>query len=212
MQTTRTDLKSFGKAAGKSRWARGFATVAVALAMATTPALAQHSGGGHGGGGGHVGGAAHGAVHAGVGGFHGGYGFRGGYGYRGGWCCGWGWGPGFAGFGFFYDPWLAWPYVGLAAWELADYDAMTEDEIRAQQNAMVQATTAPVNAPIVWNQGNASGEVTPIRDGHTADGRNCREFQQHVTISGQSQQAYGTACQQADGSWQIVGQGNSPTP
>jgi hypothetical protein len=33
--------------------------------------------------------------------------------------------------------------------------------------------------------------------------QNCREFQQTVTIGGQAQQAFGTTCQQADGTWKV---------
>lgn len=38
----------------------------------------------------------------------------------------------------------------------------------------------------------------------TAQGDTCREFTQTVVIGGKEQQAYGTACRQADGSWKIV--------
>lgn len=34
--------------------------------------------------------------------------------------------------------------------------------------------------------------------------QNCREFQQTISVGGQVQQAYGMACQQADGTWQLV--------
>lgn len=33
----------------------------------------------------------------------------------------------------------------------------------------------------------------------------CREFQQTIVVGGKPQQAYGTACRQPDGSWQIIG-------
>jgi surface antigen len=33
----------------------------------------------------------------------------------------------------------------------------------------------------------------------------CREFQQTIIVGGKPQQAYGTACRQPDGAWQIVG-------
>ncbi len=35
-------------------------------------------------------------------------------------------------------------------------------------------------------------------------GNECREFQQTITIAGQTHKAYGTACRQADGTWKIV--------
>jgi surface antigen len=48
-----------------------------------------------------------------------------------------------------------------------------------------------------------SGAVTPTRTYQAASGQYCREYRQTVVIDGQSQQAYGTACRQPDGSWQI---------
>ncbi|MBI1262688.1 MAG: glycine zipper 2TM domain-containing protein [Rhizobiales bacterium] len=47
------------------------------------------------------------------------------------------------------------------------------------------------------------GTVTPERTYNRGD-ETCREYQQTVTIDGRSQRAYGTACRQPDGSWQIV--------
>jgi surface antigen len=49
-----------------------------------------------------------------------------------------------------------------------------------------------------------SGSVTPTRTYEAANGQYCREFQQTVTVGGQTEQAYGTACRQPDGSWKIV--------
>ncbi len=79
------------------------------------------------------------------------------------------------------------------------------DRMRAQQ-AQAQATAVPIGQTIAWNNPNsgASGSVTPLRDGTASGGQYCREFQQTVTISGRTQQTYGTACRQADGSWQVV--------
>ncbi|MBI5439974.1 MAG: hypothetical protein HY900_02050 [Deltaproteobacteria bacterium] len=50
-----------------------------------------------------------------------------------------------------------------------------------------------------------SGSTVPTRTFEGAAGQPCREFMQTVTIGGQPQQAYGTACRQPDGSWHIVG-------
>jgi hypothetical protein len=36
------------------------------------------------------------------------------------------------------------------------------------------------------------------------NGEYCREYQSTVTIDGQPQPSYGTACQQPDGSWRVV--------
>lgn len=48
------------------------------------------------------------------------------------------------------------------------------------------------------------GTITPTQTTYTDSGQPCREYQQTVTIGGKTEQAYGTACRQADGSWKIV--------
>ena len=48
-----------------------------------------------------------------------------------------------------------------------------------------------------------SGTFTPKSTVMQANGQPCREFTQTVSIGGQMQEAYGTACRQADGSWKI---------
>ena len=48
------------------------------------------------------------------------------------------------------------------------------------------------------------GTVTPERTWQRADGAYCREFTQQVTVAGQAETAYGTACRQPDCSWKIV--------
>jgi surface antigen len=48
-----------------------------------------------------------------------------------------------------------------------------------------------------------SGTVTPVRT-YQSGGTYCREYQQTVTIGGQQERSYGTACRQPDGSWKIV--------
>jgi surface antigen len=86
--------------------------------------------------------------------------------------------------------------------------SLDKADIVYADRANAQATTAPIGAPIRWNnpQSGNSGIVTPVRDGvDSATGAYCREFQQTVTIAGRSQQAYGTACRQPDGSWRVVG-------
>ena len=78
------------------------------------------------------------------------------------------------------------------------------DRLQAQQAAS-RAQTAPIGQTITWNNPNTGnyGSVTPLRDGTSQSGEYCREFQQTVTVGGRTQQAYGIACRQPDGSWQI---------
>jgi surface antigen len=81
-------------------------------------------------------------------------------------------------------------------------DADKQRAIQAQN----RAAAAPIGQQITWNnpQNGNSGTVTPVRDGYAQNGQYCREFQQTITINGQPQSGYGTACQQPDGSWKIV--------
>ena len=77
----------------------------------------------------------------------------------------------------------------------------------AMANAERQAHTAPVGETIAWNNPDSGnhGTVTPVRDGrNTQTGAYCREYQTTVTVGGRQEEAYGTACQQPDGSWKIV--------
>ncbi len=61
--------------------------------------------------------------------------------------------------------------------------------------------------PAAWDDSNLiisdnSGyRANPTR---TNDGRYCREYQNTVKVGGNRQSSYGTACQQPDGSWEIV--------
>jgi surface antigen len=48
-----------------------------------------------------------------------------------------------------------------------------------------------------------SGTITPTRTTQLANGQYCREYKQTITVGGEQHQAYGTACRQADGTWQI---------
>ncbi len=82
-----------------------------------------------------------------------------------------------------------------------------DDADRASANqAYQQAQTAPIGQNISWNNPDSgnTGAVTPVRDGTSSTGEYCREFQQTVNIGGRSEQAYGVACQQPDGSWRMV--------
>jgi surface antigen len=76
----------------------------------------------------------------------------------------------------------------------------------AMDRAGQQASAAPIGQRIAWNNPNTgnSGVVVPTREGTGPSGEYCREYQQTVTVGGKSEQSYGTACRQPDGSWKIV--------
>lgn len=74
------------------------------------------------------------------------------------------------------------------------------------QQAQNKAHTAPIGETVSWNnpESGNSGSYTVTRDGTSSSGRYCREYQQTIFVGGKEQDAYGTACQQPDGSWEIV--------
>ncbi len=72
-----------------------------------------------------------------------------------------------------------------------------------------RALTSSARETYYWDNpanadGPAAGEVRVIRDGSNSTGQPCREYISTVRIAGQSQEAYGIACLQADGSWRIT--------
>ena len=76
----------------------------------------------------------------------------------------------------------------------------------ALANAQEQAHFAPVGETIQWSNPDSGhhGEISATREGRSNTGRYCREYQHSVVINDQVQQAYGTACRQPDGSWQVI--------
>jgi surface antigen len=76
----------------------------------------------------------------------------------------------------------------------------------AVDQAHFSAQAAPIGERINWSNPRSGnyGTVTPVREGTSASGAYCREFQQTVHVGGQTQQGFGTACRQPDGSWKIV--------
>jgi surface antigen len=75
-----------------------------------------------------------------------------------------------------------------------------------QQNAQSSLETSPSYQTSSWINPDTghSGSVTPTRTYQNSSGQYCREYQQTVVINGSQQQAYGTACRQPDGSWNVA--------
>jgi hypothetical protein len=104
---------------------------------------------------------------------------------------------------FFYDD-DAYKWLAFTAITLGILDFLNEQQQREHEAAQIAATTAPIGERIIWKEGNASGYVVATREGTSVSGRYCREFQHQVTIGGRNEQAYGTACRNPDGSWEVV--------
>lgn len=65
--------------------------------------------------------------------------------------------------------------------------------------------TAPTGATREWvnpDSGTAYS-VTPTHTYESSQGTPCREFTMDADVGGRSEQVYGTACRQADGSWKM---------
>ncbi|MGD8209475.1 MAG: RT0821/Lpp0805 family surface protein [Desulfobacterales bacterium] len=94
---------------------------------------------------------------------------------------------------------------GLIGGAIGDrLDAADRREAReAAQFSLENSRSGTVTA---WNNPDSgnSGTIMPSRTYQTASGQYCREFQQTVTIAGEENQGFGTACRQSDGSWKIV--------
>lgn len=89
----------------------------------------------------------------------------------------------------------------------SEIGASLDNADRAYANSANQrALSAPVGEQISWNNPNSGnyGHITPTRDGYSSAGRYCREYQQTIVVGGKQQSAYGTACRQPDGSWEVV--------
>ncbi len=79
------------------------------------------------------------------------------------------------------------------------------DQQYATRTTQQTLETAPTGQVSTWTNpdtGN-SGTVTPTRT-YQMSGMNCREYTQTITVDGRSQHAYGKACRQPDGTWQIA--------
>ncbi|HUA54566.1 MAG TPA: RT0821/Lpp0805 family surface protein [Candidatus Sulfotelmatobacter sp.] len=74
---------------------------------------------------------------------------------------------------------------------------------RAQQAALARST--PIGQQITWSNpsNGTSGSFTPTREGQSASGQYCREYEQTIYVGGETKRGYGRACLQPDGSWQI---------
>lgn len=73
--------------------------------------------------------------------------------------------------------------------------------------AVESAYSAPLNQSINWSnpESGHSGSVTPVREGRQAStGNLCRQYKQTIMVDGRSETAYGTACQNSDGSWTLA--------
>ena len=85
-------------------------------------------------------------------------------------------------------------------------ESLDRADVNYANQAQTQAHTAPIGQQIAWSnpESGHSGTITPRREGNDSAGNYCREYQQTVQVGGKTEQAYGTACRQPDGTWKVV--------
>lgn len=90
---------------------------------------------------------------------------------------------------------------GSVGQSLDEYDKALMD--RSYKQAL---EFSPSGSSVEWNNPDSGngGSFSPTKTFKSNSGMYCREFQQDVNIGGKNQRAYGTACRQPDGSWQIT--------
>jgi len=80
------------------------------------------------------------------------------------------------------------------------------DHLAMERNRQVALETYPSGQTATWynpDTGN-SGSYQPKPAYQDKTGAYCREYQQTITVGGKTEEAYGKACRQADGTWKIV--------
>lgn len=77
------------------------------------------------------------------------------------------------------------------------------DQLKASQ--VIEKSETGRSATWVNPDSGAQVTVTPTRTWQREDEQYCREYTTGVTVGGENQKAYGTACRQPDGSWKIQG-------
>jgi surface antigen len=80
------------------------------------------------------------------------------------------------------------------------------DQVYAERNAQGSLESAPSGQSSTWANPDSghSGSFTPTQTYATDEGQPCREYHSTVTIDGQTEDVYGTACREPDGSWRFV--------
>ncbi len=86
-------------------------------------------------------------------------------------------------------------------------ESLDEADVNYARSAQQRAYAVPMGQQVTWAnpQSGNTGSITPQREGTDKAGNYCREFRSTITVEGKTDQAYGTACRQPDGTWHIVG-------
>lgn len=84
--------------------------------------------------------------------------------------------------------------------------AMDENDKKMLELSSYKAfEAAPSGNSVEWKNPDSGnyGSITPTRTFKNEVGQYCREYTQVIVIGGKQEKAYGRACRQPDGQWQI---------
>ncbi len=79
-----------------------------------------------------------------------------------------------------------------------------DDQDKMRMNSALESNN--VGQPAYWrnNRTDTTYKVTPVKNVKVQGNSYCREYRTTADIGGKTQQMYGTACRQPDGSWKAV--------
>ena len=80
------------------------------------------------------------------------------------------------------------------------------DRLYAEDAVQKSLGTSPARQTSRWSNTDTghTGTFTPVNTYRSADGLQCRDYDQSITIDGRTDDVYGTACLTDGGSWRIV--------
>ncbi|MDX2480671.1 MAG: RT0821/Lpp0805 family surface protein [Desulfuromusa sp.] len=98
--------------------------------------------------------------------------------------------------------------IALAEHRSSIYLLTNSDAVSLSGGFHYALSKSPNHQAVDWTNPatGLSGSTLPIKSYRTSYGQVCREYLSTIQLDGATQQAFGTACRQADGSWKIAGQ------
>ncbi len=81
-----------------------------------------------------------------------------------------------------------------------------QDKMIAEKSSQKALELSPSGKETYWKNPDSGhyGYVTPTKTYQARDGRYCREYTHKIVVGEKEETAYGKACRQEDGQWQIV--------
>lgn len=80
------------------------------------------------------------------------------------------------------------------------------DMMYYHRKSQMALETTPSGQALPWRnpETGTSGVIKPLNVYQADNGKYCREYTQTITVGGRTQEGYGRACRQQDGSWQLA--------